>query len=303
MIESRRLTPSSEEWPHQLNDLGPHVPPKELFVQGLALPDVEKSIAIVGTRKCTAAGKDAASKLAADLARAGFAVVSGLAVGIDATAHRGALDAGGHTVAVLGAGLDSSYPSYNRRLREQIAKRGTVVTEYPNGVGPQKSHFPARNRIIAGLSKGVVVVEGGLQSGALITARIGLDADRDIWAIPGSYRNAMAAGPNELIRAGEAGLATEVGHIFETIAPSLVWKDGEGVTVMQAPELDEIEEEVLRFLDDTPLLPDRIAGQLNLDPSRVIYALSRLQVRGFAHAAGGGFQISDMGARVRHSLA
>jgi DNA processing protein len=201
----------------------------------------------------------------------------------------------------LGAGLDSSYPSYNRRVREQIGKRGTVVTEYPEGTEPHKANFPARNRIIVGLSRGVVVVEGGLKSGALITARIALDANRDIWAVPGSYRNAMSAGPNELIRAG-AELATEVSHIFESIAPSLVWKDRDGITLMRAPELEESEEEILRFLDDSPLLPDRIANQLNLDPSRAIYALSRLQVRGFAQKSGGGFQISDMGARVRRAL-
>jgi DNA processing protein len=273
-----------------------------LYVEGLPLPDVEKSVAIVGTRKCTAAGKDAATRMARDFAKAGFAVVSGLAVGIDAAAHRGALDAGGHTVAVLGAGLDSSYPSYNRRLRDQIGKRGTVVSEYPEGTEPLKSNFPARNRIIVGLSKGVVVVEGGEKSGALITARIALDVNRSVWAVPGSYRNAMARGPNELIRTSEAGLVTEVEHVFEELAPSLVWKDREGVTLAQAPQLEEGEAVILRFLDDSPLAADRIARELGLDPAVTVYALSRLQVRGFARKWGGGYQISDTGARVRQAL-
>jgi DNA processing protein len=302
MMTRRRIAPSSDEWHPRHSELHPHTPPKELYVEGLPLPDVEKSVAIVGTRKCTAAGKDAATRMARDFAKAGFAVVSGLAVGIDAAAHRGALDAGGHTVAVLGAGLDSTYPSYNRRLRDQIGKRGTVVTEYPEGTEPLKSNFPARNRIIVGLSKGVVVVEGGEKSGALITARIALDVNRSVWAIPGSYRNAMARGPNELIRTSEAGLVTEVEHIFEELAPSLIWKDREGVTLAQAPQLEEGEAVILRFLDDSPLAADRIARELGLDPAVTVYALSRLQVRGFARKWGGGYQISDTGARVRQAL-
>jgi DNA processing protein len=189
----RELIGASPEWPGCLSELGPHDPPTRLFVDGIPLDPHAKALAVVGTRRPSGAGLDAVRRLATGLAEAGFVVVSGLAVGIDAAAHEATLAAGGHTVAVLGCGLDVDYPSPNRRLKALIATKGTLVSEYPDGVPPSRHTFPRRNRIIAGLSLGVVIVEGAMTSGALVTARLALDCDRNVYAVPGSPRNPMAS--------------------------------------------------------------------------------------------------------------
>ena len=194
-MNGRVVHPADPEWPPGLNELAVHQPPKELFVAGRALDAGPTTVAVVGTRRPTATGVDVARRISTGLAEAGYVVVSGLAVGIDAVAHRAALDAGGYTIAVLGCGLDVCYPARNARLREQVRERGTLVSEYPPGTMPWRRHFPERNRIIAGLVAGVVVVEGGEKSGALITARIALDANRSVFAILGSAETPWRPGP------------------------------------------------------------------------------------------------------------
>ncbi len=205
--------------------------------------------------------------------------------------------AGGRTVAVVGCGLDVNYPQRNQRLRSRIERDGTVVSEHPDGTRPAPQNFPARNRIIVGLSSAVVVVEGGLQSGALITARIGLDANRLVFAVPGSVRNAMAAGPNELIRTSQAALTTSVKDIFEELAPSMVWSDTSSAG--SAPVLLEEERDVLSILDDTPVVVDHICRHVALSPGRVAMILSRLEIRSFVLRKGGGYEITAAGARAR----
>ena len=297
---SRVLRPGDHEWPSRLGELGPHAPPAKLYADGLPLPDAA-AVAVVGTRRPTAAGLDAARAFARSFAEAGLVVVSGFAIGIDAAAHRAAIDAGGHTVAVLGCGLDVAYPRRNAALRRVLLERGTFLTEYPDGTPPLRHQFPLRNRIIAGLCLGVVVVEGALDSGALVTARLALDANRSVYAVPGSVRNAMAEGPNELVRRGEAQLVTRPEHVLDDLAPELVWRDRDGPR-RAAIALDDVETAVLALLDDAPVAPDRLGRELDAPPGKLAVTLARLEVKGLAARRRGGYAITDAGARARAAL-
>lgn len=299
---ARTIRPRDDEWPSQLGELGGARPPAMLYVQGRPLPKTPL-IAIVGSRRPTVAGLDATTTLATGLVEAGYGIVSGLAAGIDAAAHRAAIDAGGYTIAVLGFGLDVDYPRRNARLKRHIATVGTLVTEYPVGTGPYAFNFPERNRIIAGLAEATVVVEGGIKSGALITARCALDADRAVFAVPGSFRNVMSAGSNELIRTSQAALVTEVSHVFEELAPSKIW-DGPARLSLEPRRVDLTEDEgkVIALLDDASTTPDRICLELGLEPGAVALSLSRLEVRGLAVRRGAGYLITTAGARARAGM-
>lgn len=299
---ARCIRRSDDEWPVGLTELGPHRMPERLFVAGSRLPDIRKSIAIVGTRRPTAAGLEITTSMASAFAEAGFTVISGLAMGIDAVAHRETLRSGGATVAVLGCGLDVDYPLRNRRLKTEIRHRGSLVTEYEPGTPPLAHHFPERNRIVAGLVSGVVVVEGGERSGALITARRALDANRAIWAVPGSVRNPMAAGPNSLIRSGEATLVTSPQDVFDELAPGLIWDQLVDRLAPSRASLGEDESTVIRLLDDAPLASERVCTDLQWPAGRVAMALSRLEVRGLATRRRTGYELSQAGARLRDRL-
>lgn len=302
-IRTRTVRRGSNEWPAYLDELGSHPTPAELFVRGEPIRSGERAVAVVGTRRPSASGVQAARTIVRGLAEAGFAIVSGLAVGIDAVAHAAALEAGGYTLAVLGCGLDFPYPRENLRLRSRILEVGTIVSEYPDDTSPQPAHFPARNRIIAGLCVATVVVEGGHKSGALITARIALDANRDVFAVPGSIRNPMAEAPNELIRTSQASLVTHYQHITDDLAPGLVWATSEDDRPLVKPvALDEKERAVLTLLEETPLSVDFICKETDLSSGEVALALSRLEVRSLAVRRYGGYELSDAGARARKSL-
>jgi DNA processing protein len=191
--------------------------PAGLFARGqgeLELFD-RPAVAIVGARSCSAYGADVARMLGRDLAAAGLVVVSGLARGVDGHAHRGALEAGGLTVAVLGCGIDRNYPAAHSELAARIAERGLVVSEYAPGVEPAPWRFPARNRIIAGLAQATVVVEARERSGALITADLALEEGREVFAVPGEITSALSAGSNRLLRSGAAAL-TSAADVLET---------------------------------------------------------------------------------------
>lgn len=295
----RLIEPTDPEWPALLNELGPARPPRLLYLEGKEVPD-RPMIAVVGSRRPTVAGLDATKVLVTGLAEAGFGIVSGLAAGIDAAAHQAALEAGGYTIGVLGFGLDVEYPRRNRNLKARIAAEGTLLTEFEPGTQARAAHFPQRNRIIAGLAEATLVVEGAIRSGALITARCALDADRAVFAVPGSFRNVMAAGSNELIRTSQAALVTDVAHIFEELAPRLTFDEppmlGLGERRIQ---LDPSEERVLFLLDDVATSPDRICAELGVDTGTTALALSRLEVRGLALRRGRGYQITTAGARAR----
>ncbi|HOT91613.1 MAG TPA: DNA-processing protein DprA [Anaerolineae bacterium] len=206
------LTWDSPDYPDLLRQI-PDAPPV-LFVRGEITPADEWAVALVGTRKATVYGREVARMLAADLAHNHVTVVSGLARGIDSVAHKAALEAGGRTIAVLGSGVDCIYPSEHRQLAEAIAENGALLSDYPLGTQPESANFPARNRIISGLSLGVVVVEADIKSGALITADFALDQGREVFAVPGSILSPASAGCNRLLRDG-ASIVTEVGDILE----------------------------------------------------------------------------------------
>lgn len=294
----RTITPETAEWPAGLSEPEPSPSPAErLFVAGIPLDSTAPAVAVVGTRRPTVAGIECARAIAGTLAQAGFVIVSGLAVGIDATAHAAALEAGGTTVAVLGCGLDIAYPAPNQGLRERIVRRGTIVTEYPPGTGPLKRNFPERNRIIAGLSVGVVVVEGAITSGALVTARLALDLNRTVYAVPGGPRNPMAAGPNELIRTSRAALVTDARHVIEDLAPNLVWSPSPGSAARRAP-VDPTERQVLATLGDVPVSLDEVSGRLGLPPGGVALAAAKLEVRGLVVRSRAGYCLTGAGAQA-----
>lgn len=190
-------------------------PPVFLFILG-KLPLLHKSLGVVGTRDITDYGRIVTEKFVSDLTGSGFVIVSGLALGVDACAHETTLKNKGVTVAVLGSGVDRIYPSANRYLAERIiSSGGAVISEYPLGTPAMQHHFPMRNRIISGLSRGVLIVEGGVRSGALITARYALEQGRDVFAIPNNITKQGLSGTNHLIRRGEAKLVENVNHILE----------------------------------------------------------------------------------------
>jgi DNA processing protein len=306
MTKSVEIRPGDPQWIENLDRDIKGPPFERLFVRGRPLRQEAAYIAIVGTRKATTAGIQKTEEIATELAEGGAVIVSGLAYGIDAAAHRAALAAGGHTIAVLGTGNDLCYPSKHKNLQERIEAVGTLVSEYPDGTESNSWHFPERNRVIAALSDGVVVIEGGLKSGALITARFGLDFGREVMALPGSTRNPYAKGPHHLIRTSSAALVTCAQDVMETLAPGIVWSAADKATSMHPvlpAGLDEVDGLVLQIMDDVPLPADQLAKTAGRPTGEISMALARLEVRGLADHRFAGFQITRAGARVREALA
>ncbi|MGD0225437.1 MAG: DNA-processing protein DprA [Terriglobia bacterium] len=208
----------SENYPPLLKQI-PDAP-LLLYVRGDAKVLSQYAVAVVGSRRPSAYGSSVAHRLAHDLARRQLVVVSGLARGVDSAAHRGALEAQGKTVAVLGSGIDVIYPRENKRLADEIAKSGAVISEFPLGTGPTPENFPIRNRIISGLSLGVVIVEAAEYSGSLITARLALEQNREVYAVPGNITSAQSFGPNHLIKQG-AKLVDQWMDVIEEFPPEV----------------------------------------------------------------------------------
>ena len=201
-------------YPHRLKEI--HDPPPVLYVRGEILPEDERSVAVVGTRKTTAYGREVAGTLAGDLAASGVTIVSGLARGIDAIAHRAALKSGSRTIAVFGNGLDVIYPSEHAGLAREIEKAGALVSEHPLGTRPDARNFPRRNRIISGMSLGTLVVEAGETSGAMITVRWALEQNREVFCVPGSIFSPTSRGTNTLIQQG-AKLVMNYNDVLEEL--------------------------------------------------------------------------------------
>ncbi len=209
------LTLADEDYPPLLRPLDGA--PAALYLAGDPSLLWHAQVAVVGSRNPTAGGRDNAADFAAELARAGLVITSGLAAGIDAAAHAAALDAGGSTIAVMGTGPEQIYPAVNRRLGARIAAEGLLVSEYPTGTGARREQFPQRNRIVVGLSLGTLVVEAALQSGALISARLAAECGREVFALPGSIHNPLAKGCHRLLREG-ATLVENAGEILDALA-------------------------------------------------------------------------------------
>jgi len=247
-------------------------PPSVLYVKG-SLDDVEPAVAIVGTRYPSHYGKDMAFRLAQSLSAQGISVISGLARGIDAQAHLGALDGVAGTVAVLGSGIDVIYPPEHAKLFESIAAKGAVITELPPGTSPDAKNFPRRNRIISGLCQGVIVVEATLRSGAMITARYALEQGKLIMAVPGNVTNVRAQGTHQLIRQG-AVLIQDADDVLSEIAPQI-----KGVLKKFKPSLTGADD-ILTLVAASPLSIDEIANLLNIDIMEAGRRVSMLELSG-----------------------
>ena len=277
-----RLVPwGSADYPEQLRDI--HDPPAVLYMLGAPPPDPTSVIAIVGARRCTDLGRELAREIGRGLGLAGVTVVSGAARGIDASAHQGALDAGGMTLAVMGCGIDVVYPPGSRALIERIRRCGTVVSEHAPGTPPFQRNFPARNRIVAGLSRGVVVVEGATGSGSMITAEHAMEFGRDVYAVPGSVTNALAAVPLRLIRDG-ATMIRDAGDLLQELG-----LERDAGPTAERIELSDDERRVLARIAG-PTLPDRIAADVGSSVPEIVATLMRLELRGLVRGVGGRFE-------------
>lgn len=257
-------------------------PPAFLYRRGEPLTNAS-AVAVVGSRKATPYGRQITTDLVQPLARAGVVIVSGLALGIDAMAHQATLDAGGRTIAVLGNGLDDTFPTSHRALaREIIAKNGTVISEFPPGTPAFKQNFPIRNRIIAGLSLGTLVVEAALESGSLITARLALDYNREVFAVPGLITNPMSAGPHGLIRLG-AKLVTSAADILEELALEHIIDEADTAAIVAD---SATEATLLEQLTRTPIQLDDLIRESGLDAATVTGALLLMEMKGKARNLG-----------------
>jgi DNA processing protein len=273
------VTQGNAGYPRMLEDLADA--PPVLFARGEVLAADEIAVAMVGTRHATAYGLKQARHLAYLLAKAGVTVVSGLARGIDAAAHEGAIDGGGRTIAVLGSGLGKMYPSEHEGLAKTIAAEGAVISEFAPDTKPHAGTFPQRNRLIAGLSLATLVVEAPDRSGALITARLAMEQNREVLALPGPVTSRASRGCNQLIRDG-AKLVQTVDDILEELGPmrSPV-KTEAGREVRNASELtlNEVEQQVLSAIDETSTLVDQVIAKSGLPAQRVIAVISVLEMR------------------------
>lgn len=265
-----------------------HDPPVALFVQGHRARLAQWQIAVVGSRNPTPAGRETTAELAGELVGQGLAVTSGLAIGIDAAAHCGALAAGGITLAVTGAGLDRVYPARHRRLVERIAEQGALLSEYPPGTAPLPAHFPRRNRIISGLSLGTLVVEAATRSGSLITARTALEQGREVFAVPGSIHNPLTRGCHAMIRAG-AKLVEDIRDILEELGPLA------GAAVAGAPaaspaagRLQAEARQVLDQIDHDPTSLDTLVERTGYPAAMLSPILLELEMADFISPAPGG---------------
>jgi DNA processing protein len=263
-----------DEFPPLLRAI--HDPPKHLHLRGGATPDLlqRPSVAIVGARACSPYGAQVARMLGRELAAAGIVVISGLARGIDGEAHRGALESGGHTVAVLGCGIDRDYPATHASLACKIAERSLIVSEYETGVEPAPWRFPARNRIIAGLCAATVVVEARERSGALITADFALEEGREVFAVPGEITSALSAGTNALLRLGATPLTT-ADDVLETFG------------LEPAPAKPGPSHELLEHL---PASVDELARATQLEAGGLAAALAELELAGLVAEGEGIFR-------------
>lgn len=275
----RVTTLECADYPRLLREIA--APPPVLYYRG-TLPDAHEAlVAVVGTRKVSSYGRDVAASIAAGLAKAGVTVVSGMALGVDGIAHGGALDAGGRTIAVLGSGLNHLYPPANRRLAERIIANGAVMSDYAPEQRVEAANFPPRNRIISGLSLGVVIVEAPERSGALITVDFAADQGRDVFVVPGNVRSLTSAGCNRLLRDG-ARLVRSADDIIEDLR---LGASAPAATQQELP-LGEDDRRLLALLTHEAQHIDEVAAAANQPIAQVSAQLAMLELQGFVRNAG-----------------
>lgn len=273
------VTLADDDYPALLREI--FDPPAALFFRGELQPG-ETAVAVVGTRRCSNYGRMVAERLGMELAEVGISVVSGLARGIDAAAHRGTLAGGGRPVAVLGTGLDICYPRENSRLMEDIADKGAVISEFPLGMPAQPWQFPVRNRIVAGLSRAVVVVEAGERSGALITTDLALEQGREVMAVPGNITSPVSRGPNNLMKMGARPVTCAV-DILEGIGLEMVSRESRGT-----PALDSLETTLLEILSREALSQETMIQRTGAPAHKVLAGLVYLELKGLIRPLPGG---------------
>jgi DNA processing protein len=282
-LESHRvnaLVCEDSDYPSRLKEIYDY--PPVLYVKGRLPAEDEPCLAIVGTRRPTVYGRQVTEEIVTDLARSGITIISGLARGVDSVAHRAALDASGKTIAVFGSGLDIIYPSENAKLAQAIVEHGALVSEYPLGIKPKAENFPLRNRIMSGLSLGVLVVEAGARSGALITAQQAVEQNREVFAVPGSVLSPASQGTNRLIQEG-AKLVRNHTDILQELNLTIVVQQAE---IKEFSPANEAESAVLKQLSAEPNHIDEICRRSGLTTPEVSSTLAMLEVRGIARQVG-----------------
>ncbi len=282
-----------EDYPAMLKHIPD--PPVCLYLRGKLIPEDGLAVAIVGSRKCSHYGLEQAERFGAALAQAGFTIVSGLARGADAAGHRGALSVGGRTVAVLGCGLAHMYPAEHADLANAITDSGAVVSELPIDTSPEPKNFPPRNRIIVGMSMGVLVVEAGQRSGAQISARLACEYNRETFALPGLLTNPYAQGTNAMIRDGQAKLVTCIEDILDELGEAgKLMMPTESATIDEPalfdkpspprdkplPSLDDSEQKIWSLIDASETTLEHIVDHSGLTPAQVAATLTKLQLKG-----------------------
>ncbi|RPI75653.1 MAG: DNA-protecting protein DprA [Ignavibacteriales bacterium] len=276
-INGNIITVWDESFPPLLKKI--YDPPLLLYTKGSFIKDDEYSIAIVGTRQPTNYGKIQAEKIASELASQNITIVSGLARGVDSIAHRAALKSGKRTIAVTGSGLDVIYPPENKKLHDEIAENGFIISEYELGAKPDAVNFPKRNRIISGLSLGCIVIETGVAGGAMQTASLALDQNREVFAVPGNLGIKQSEGTNLLIQKGEAKLIRSAEDVLLELELKLKPIIGKNIPKPKV-ELNLFEEKILTVLKDAPVQIDLIASATNLTTSDCLVHLLSMEFKG-----------------------
>jgi len=277
----RALTWNDDAYPALLKEIDD--PPPVLYVRGDLSSADEWAVSVVGTRRPTPYGRQVAEEISYQLASNRICVVSGLARGVDAIAHRAAIQAGGRTIAVLACGLDIVYPPEHAKLAREIMEHGALISDYPLGTQPRGDYFPRRNRIMSGVSLGVLVVEGDVKSGALITARLALDQNRDVFAIPGSIFSPQSRGTNAIIQKGEAKLVQTVEDVLEELNLTMVPHQMEMQELMPATDT---EAGLLRHITKEPVHIDEVCRQSGLPVSTVSSVLAMMELKGLIKQMG-----------------
>lgn len=278
----RLVTLHDRDYPEGLRQI--HDAPIMLYVKGTLEPADKYSIAIVGSRSSSEYGMQVAEKMGTTLSSCGLTVVSGMARGIDTASHKGALRGGGRTIAVLGSGIDVPYPYANRGLMQSIGASGAVISEFPLGTGPQKENFPKRNRIISGLSLGVVVIEAAIDSGSLITVAYALDQGKEIFAVPGNITSSNSRGTNDLIKRG-ARLVESAEEVIDELRPLL-----KGILREEKkslPRMSEEEKIVHSHLDAEPKHIDVLTRKSNMASGKALSVLLSLELKGLVRQSSG----------------
>ncbi|MFC2041513.1 DNA-processing protein DprA [Chloroflexota bacterium] len=276
----KALTWHDPNYPPRLKEIYDY--PAVLYIRGSLLPEDEWCLAVVGTRRATVYGKQVAEEIVADLAKSKITIVSGLARGIDSVAHHSALEAGGRSLAIFACGLDTVYPAENATLARRIMQQGALISEYPLGTKPRAENFPRRNRIMSGLSLGVLVAEAGETSGAMITANMALEQNREVFAVPGSILSPSSRGTNHLIQEG-AKLVRDYTDILEELNLTAVARQIEMKEIIPASDTEAL---LLKQLGAEPVHIDEVCRSSGLPVSEVSSTLAMMELKGLVKQMG-----------------